>query len=231
VQSAATGNGNSYDVLVVGGEDHKSAQSADGAERHARLEVWTRERFPMIGGIEYRWSGQVMETIDGLAFIGRNPLDDDNVYVATGDSGMGMTHGTIAGILITELIVKRASEWAALYEPSRKTLRATRTFLGENLNVAAQYAEHLTGGDVASTRELAPGEGAVVRRGLQKVAAYRDAAGVLHERSALCPHLGCLVSWNDVEKSWDCPCHGSRFDSLGNVMNGPANADMAPAEG
>jgi glycine/D-amino acid oxidase-like deaminating enzyme/nitrite reductase/ring-hydroxylating ferredoxin subunit len=218
------------DVLIVGGEDHKTGQAEDQAERYARLEAWARERFPMAGPVEFRWSGQVLETIDGLAFIGRNPGDAPNVFVATGDSGMGMTHGTIAGILLTDLILGKENPWAALYDPARKTLRAAAEFARENLNVLRQYGDWLTGGDVASPDEIAPGKGAVIRRGLTKVAVYRDEQGILHERSALCPHLGCVVDWNDAEKTWDCPCHGSRFDRCGRVLNGPANRDLAHAE-
>ena len=105
------------DVLIVGGEDHKTGQADDQPERYGRLEAWARERFPMMQGVEFRWSGQVMETIDGLAFIGRNPLDEPNVFIATGDSGMGMTHGTIAGLLLTDLILGRENPWATLYHP------------------------------------------------------------------------------------------------------------------
>lgn len=212
-----------YDVLIVGGEDHKTGQAEDFDERYNRLEAWTRERFPMVESIEYRWSGQVMEPIDSLAFIGRNPLDSDNVFIATGDSGHGMTHGTIAGMLITDLIMGRENEWETLYNPSRKSLRSAVEFAKENLNVAAQYTDLVTGGEVSNVEEIAAGSGAVLRRGLTKVAVYRDEGGALHERSAVCTHLGCIVDWNAAEKSWDCPCHGSRFDKRdGHVLNGPA---------
>jgi len=169
-----------------------------------------------------------MESHDGLAFIGRNPLDEPNVYIATGDSGMGMTHGTIAGMILTDLILGRESPWSALYEPSRKTLGAAGEFLKENLNVARQYGDWLTGGEVGSAEDVGRDSGAVLRRGLSKVAVYRDGAGVVHECSAVCPHLGCIVNWNDAEKTWDCPCHGSRFDRAGQVLNGPANRNLAP---
>ena len=215
-----------HDLLIVGGEDHKTGQASATEERHARLEGWARERFPTMQQVEFTWAGQVMETIDGLAFIGRNPLDKDNVFIATGDSGMGMTHGTIAGILLTDLILGRENPWATLYDPSRKTLRAAGEFLKEQLNVAAQYADWVTGGDVGSVDEIAKGGGAVLRRGLTKVAVHRDEKGTLHECSAVCPHLGCIVAWNSAEMSWDCPCHGSRFDKLGKVINGPANTDL-----
>jgi glycine/D-amino acid oxidase-like deaminating enzyme/nitrite reductase/ring-hydroxylating ferredoxin subunit len=219
------------DILIVGGEDHKTGQADDTQERHARLETWARERFPMMEQTVFTWAGQVMETIDGLAFIGRNPLDQDNVFIVTGDSGMGMTHGTIAGMLLMDLILGRENPWATLYDPSRKTLRAAGEYAKEALNMAAQYTDWLTPGDVHSMDEVAKESGAVLRRGLTKIAVYRDERGELHERSAVCPHLGCIVGWNSTEKTWDCPCHGSRFDRLGQVINGPANTDLAEVEG
>jgi glycine/D-amino acid oxidase-like deaminating enzyme/nitrite reductase/ring-hydroxylating ferredoxin subunit len=218
------------DVLIVGGEDHKTGQADDMAERYRRLEEWTRERFPMIEAVEFRWSGQVMEPVDGLGFIGRNPSDNENVLIATGDSGNGMTHGTIAGVLLTDLIMNRENPWAEIYDPSRKPFDAPLEYAKENLNVAAQYTDLATPGDVSSTDEIAAGEGAVIRRGLTKVAAYRDDAGALYERSAVCTHLGCVVRWNTGEKTWDCPCHGSRFDPRdGHPVNGPAIKGLADA--
>lgn len=220
-----------HDILILGGEDHKTGQEDDTLERYTRLETWGRERFPFIERVEFTWAGQVMETQDGLAFIGRNPLDKDNVFIVTGDSGMGMTHGTIAGILLTDLILGRENPWEKLYDPSRKTVKAAGTFAKENLNVAAQYTDWLTGSEVDSEKEIANDSGAVRRRGLTKVAVYRDPEGNLHECSAVCPHLGCIVHWSSAEKTWDCPCHGSRFDRFGKVINGPANKDLAPVEG
>jgi Rieske Fe-S protein len=222
--------GTDFELLIVGGEDHKTGQAENGRERYARLQAWAHERFPMLGTVLFTWSGQVMEPVDGLAYIGRNPLDDDNVFIATGDSGMGMTHGTIAGILLTDLILGRENPWAALYDPRRKPLAAVGEYARETLNMAVQYTDLVTGGDVASTDEIDPGSGAVIRRGLTKVAVFRDEKGILHERSAICTHLGCVVHWNPTEKTWDCPCHGSRFDKFGKVSNGPANADLASAE-
>jgi glycine/D-amino acid oxidase-like deaminating enzyme/nitrite reductase/ring-hydroxylating ferredoxin subunit len=215
-----------YDVLIVGGEDHKTGQEDDANKRFGALERWTRHRFPMVEGIEYRWSGEVIEPVDGLAFIGRNPTDKDNVFIATGDSGQGMTHGTIAGILLTDLIMGRKNPWESIYEPSRITLRSLPTFAKENLNVALQYSDLLVAGDVESADEIKPGSGAVISRGLRKVAVYKDALGEVHERSAVCTHMGCIVNWNTFENSWDCPCHGSRFDAMGKVFQGPANRDL-----
>jgi glycine/D-amino acid oxidase-like deaminating enzyme/nitrite reductase/ring-hydroxylating ferredoxin subunit len=225
IQPASSGDV-PHDLLIVGGEDHKTGQADDGAARHRKLEAWARERFPMIEQVEYRWSGQVMEPVDGIAFIGRDPGNADNVYIATGDSGMGMTHGTIAGMLITDLIMGRECSWETLYDPSRKTLRAAGTYVQETLNMASQYADWVTAGEVGSSDEIPRDSGAVIRRGLKKVAVYRDNSGTLHERSAVCTHLDCIVAWNQTEKTWDCPCHGSRFDKMGTVINGPANTDL-----
>jgi nitrite reductase/ring-hydroxylating ferredoxin subunit len=179
--------------------------------------------------VTFRWSGQIMEPIDSLAFIGRNP-GDKNIYVVTGDSGNGMTHGTIAGILLTDLILGRKNEWETLYDPSRISLRAAPEFAKENLNAVAQYGDYATAGDIDQVRELASGTGAVIRHGLKKMAAYRDIDGKLHQCSAVCPHLGGIVHWNSTEKTWHCPCHGSRFDPYGKVLNGPANTGLGPAE-
>jgi glycine/D-amino acid oxidase-like deaminating enzyme/nitrite reductase/ring-hydroxylating ferredoxin subunit len=213
-----------HDLLIIGGEDHKTGQG-DPNVSFAKLEKWARERFVMIREIEFRWSGQVLEPVDCVAFIGRNP-GDDHVYVATGDSGMGMTHGTIAGILLTDLIQGRRNSWAELYDPTRKTVGAVPEFIKENVNVAAQYGDWVKPGNVATSDDIRAGEGALIRSGAKKIAVYRDPERGLHACSAVCTHLGCLVSWNSVEKSWDCPCHGSRFDPLGRVLNGPAVRDL-----
>jgi len=217
------------DILIVGGGDHKTGQADDFEVRFKRLEEWTRARFPKAGEAVFRWSGQVMEPVDGLGFIGRNPADNDNVFVVTGDSGNGMTHGTLAGTIIPELIRRDDHAWAKLYDPSRVRMNAATDFAKENLNVARQFADYFTGSD-AALGQLESGQGATVRRGIHKVAAYRDESGKLHEFSAVCPHLKCIVHWNGTEKTWDCPCHGSRFDALGHVLNGPAVSDLEPAK-
>jgi len=218
------------ELLIVGGEDHKTGQADDADERFRRLEEWTRQRFPMVRNIDFRWSGQIMEPVDYMAFIGKNPGTDQHIFIVTGDSGNGITHGTIAGILLTDLIVGRKNPWSKLYDPSRVTLRATGDFLKENLNVASQYADWATGGDVESYDQIASGTGAVVRRGMSKIAVYRDDQGNIHERSAVCTHLYCIVNWNSGERTWDCPCHGSRFDPYGRVINGPAITPLSAVE-
>lgn len=219
------------DLLVVGGEDHKTGQDDVGADvRYRRLVDWARDRFPMMDEPAHRWSGQVIETMDGLAFIGRMEASR-NVFVATGDCGNGLTHGAIAGMLLTAQLAGRKSPWSGLYDPTRHRLAALGRLVRENLNVAAQLASWVEGGDVSDAEEVRPGAGAVVRQGIHKVAVYRDPDGVLHERSAVCPHLKCIVRWNTAEETWDCPCHGSRFSATGQVLNGPATSDLGPPPG
>ncbi|TPE45987.1 FAD-dependent oxidoreductase [Pontibacter mangrovi] len=219
-----------FDLLIVGGEDHKTGQHEHPILCLQELEKWTRIKFPMAEEVLYRWSGQVYEPVDGLAYIGRNPGDTENVYIATGDSGHGMTHGTIAGILITDLIMDRPNPWAKLYDPGRVNLKSAGEFLKENLNVAAQMKDYLTSGEVDDPQQVMPGTGRIMRKGATKVAVYCDQDGVRHQCSAVCPHMGCVVSWNSVESSWDCPCHGSRFDPFGKVVTGPAHTNLGPAK-
>jgi Rieske Fe-S protein len=219
-----------HDLLIIGGEDHKTGQAYDSPQRYQRLEAWARSRFPRMTDVEFMWGGQVMEPADYLAFIGHNPMDHDNIYVATGDSGMGLTHGTIAGMLLTDLILDRPNPWARLYSPSRVPVMAANEIVREDLNMAAQYADWVTPGDVKSFGDIAADSGAIVRQGLEKIAVYKDERGEVHACSATCPHLGCIVQWNPGEKTWDCPCHGSRFDAYGHVINGPANRDLASVE-
>ena len=217
------------ELLIVGGQDHKSGQADDGERRFAALERWLRQHFPMALELTHRWCGQVMEPNDHLAFIGRDP-GKEHVYIATGDSGMGMTHGTIAGIVITDLIHGSAVPWAKLYDPSRKMLGAAKEYAKENANVAWQYTDWIRSGEVDSAADIPAGQGAVYRRGVHKIAAYRDKDGTLHEMSAACTHLGCPVNWNAADNTWDCKCHGSRFDAFGEVVSGPAIHALRPVE-
>jgi glycine/D-amino acid oxidase-like deaminating enzyme/nitrite reductase/ring-hydroxylating ferredoxin subunit len=221
-----------FDLLLIGGEDHKTGQAYDKEgikeeDRYEALEYWARERFP-IDHIAYRWSGQVVEPVDDLAFIGINPMDSKNHYIITGDSGNGLTHGTLGGILITDLIMGRKNPWEKLYDPSRKNFKTLKDYISENVNVLTFLKDYFSPGDYKNLSELQAGEGAILREGIEKVACYKDDTGNLHAFSAVCPHLKCIVHWNNDEKSFDCPCHGSRFDCDGQVMNGPANENLAP---
>jgi glycine/D-amino acid oxidase-like deaminating enzyme/nitrite reductase/ring-hydroxylating ferredoxin subunit len=214
--------------LIVGGEDHKVGQSEDPEQSYARLESWIARWLPVDGDVVHRWSGQVYEPVDSLGFFGRNPGGSKTTFIATGDSGNGLTHGTLAGITLSQLIRGQPAPYAELYDPARRTLKAGVEYLRENANMAVQYRDRVLPGELADVAELAPGTGAVVRQAGHLVAAFRDEAGALHLHSAICPHLGGVVHFNPAEGSFDCPVHGSRFDAgSGACLNGPAAQDLS----
>lgn len=219
-----------HDLLIIGGEDHKTGQEDHPEKCFNKLEDWARAKFSTIVDLSYRWSGQVMEPVDGIGFLGHNPLDRDNVYVITGDAGNGITHSTIGAIIVTDQIMHRENPWEELYNPSRISLLSTPNYFRENLNVAGQYSKWLSLSPKPDLDDLRLNEGRVFRDGMSMVAVYKNDAGVAHYMSAACPHLGAVVSWNNVEKSWDCPCHGSRFDCHGKVLEGPAVQDLKPLD-
>jgi glycine/D-amino acid oxidase-like deaminating enzyme/nitrite reductase/ring-hydroxylating ferredoxin subunit len=216
------------DWLISGGEDHKTAEAVDMDERFRRLEKWTRTLFPSFVGIEHRWSGQVLEPNDYAAFIGRSPTGE-NIYMATGDSGQGLTNGVAASLIISAMVLGRESPFAAAHDPQRTPVGAVQEFVAENLTPVSNLAEYVAGGDLSSADDLKPGEGAIIRQGLSLVAAYRSEAGGLQLHSAKCTHAGCVVHWNPFEKCWDCPCHGSHFAPDGTAINGPAVEPLAEA--
>ncbi len=213
-----------HDVLIVGGNDHRTGQGEPEAQ-FALLESWTRTWFPMASHIVARWSGQILEPADCLAHIGPNP-SMDHVFVITGDSGNGLTHGTIGGLMIPEMIQGRRPRWAHIYDPGRSHVHAAGKLVKEAARSTLPYLDWMRGGDVDAIEDIPVGEGAVVRRGLHLIAAYRDQHGDCQLRSATCPHLKASVRWNPVEKTWDCPAHGSRFDRYGRCLNGPAPSDL-----
>lgn len=215
------------DVLIVGGQDHKTGQDEVPQHRWNEIEMWVRNRFPEAGEVLYRWSGEVMEPADGIAFLGNNPMDSDNVYVITGDSGNGMTNCTAGAMLVRDKILGRVNPWEEIYSPSRKPIHGMGDLATEQVNVAEQYADWLRGGEVKSPEHIAPGEGALIRRGMTLYAVHRPAEGALQVCSAKCTHLGCAVHWNSAEKTWDCPCHGSRFSTSGEALHGPAVKPLA----
>lgn len=215
------------DLLLVGGEDHATGRESDHVARFARLEQWARTMFPAVGEVAFRWSGQVMEPHDECAFIGRNPGDHGNVFIVTGDSGNGMTHATIAAIVLPDLIEGSEHPWTDLYSPGRLPTGAAGTALTETAHMIAEYRDWVTPHVKPGADGPALGEGVVVRIGGKLRALYRGLDGRLVERSAVCPHLFGVVRWNACEKSWDCPCHGSRFDCEGRAISGPANSDLA----
>lgn len=221
------------DLLISGGEDHKTGQADEEnlpeEHRYASLLSWTKKHFPYFTEIVYKWSGQVMEPIDCLAFLGKNP-GDDNIYIITGDSGNGMTHCTIGGNLISDLINGKENLYEEIYNPSRMTFKAGVDFISEVGSMAYKMAKDWVNADINTPSELKAGEGAIMSKGLRKLAVYRDEAGKLHSCSAVCPHLGGVLQWNNDEKSFDCPLHGSRFTTDGTVINGPAISDLTKVD-
>jgi glycine/D-amino acid oxidase-like deaminating enzyme/nitrite reductase/ring-hydroxylating ferredoxin subunit len=217
-----------YDLLISGGEDHRTGQAdkeeIPEEERYEKLSDWTKKRFPQIEEIVYQWSGQVMEPLDYMGFIGKNP-GNDNVYIITGDSGNGMTHTTLGGIIIRDLITGKPNSWAELYSPARLPIKETGTFFKEAVDFIRQYADFITAADIKQINELAAEQGAILGRGVKRYAVFRGENGI-QAYTAICPHMGCVVQWNNEEKTFDCPCHGSRFTKEGVVINGPSTANL-----
>jgi glycine/D-amino acid oxidase-like deaminating enzyme/nitrite reductase/ring-hydroxylating ferredoxin subunit len=217
-----------HDWLIVGGEDHKTGQADDAERRLARLEAWTRSLVPALRGIDYRWSGQVLEPVDHAPYSGRNP-GNERVFVHTGDSGEGMTNGVLGSLIIRDLIEGVENPLAEAFDPSRAAEKSLGEYVAENLTMPANVAEYLAPADLASTDELKPGQGGLISDGVRKIAAYRDRSGALHLRSAACTHAGCLLHWNAFETCWDCTCHGSHFSVGGEPLNAPAFTPLGPA--
>lgn len=218
-----------YNILIAGGEDHRTGQAdneqLDEADRYIRLEEWTRKHFPAIEAIEFKWSGQVIEPLDSLAYLGRNP-GNENIYIITGDSGNGITHGTLGGMIIKDIILGRKNPWIELYDPSRISLKVTGDYFHEVGNMVAQFGDWFTKEEIKEADSVKIGEGAIISTGIKKIAVYRDEENKLHACTAICPHLGGIVQWNADEKTFDCPLHGSRFTIDGKLINGPSSSDL-----
>ncbi|KAF2243990.1 FAD dependent oxidoreductase [Trematosphaeria pertusa] len=218
------------DYLVVGGGDHKVGQG-DTSAPLAELESWTRVRFPQAGSVDYKWSGQVFEPVDYMAFIGKNQ-GQKHTYIVTGDSGNGLTHGVLAGKLIADEITGNSNPWAKLYDPSRllSIAKSAGSMITHDVQINTQY-KRFTQSDIKDIEDLVPGEGGVLNPTASKpMAVYKDDGGQVHKFSALCPHMKGVVCWNNTEKSWDCPVHGSRFSKEGVQLCGPAKAGLSPAD-
>jgi nitrite reductase/ring-hydroxylating ferredoxin subunit len=219
-----------HDLLISGGEDHATgladADVIPEENRYAMIEEWTRRHFP-IEDVIYHWSGQVMEPMDSLGYIGRNPWDKKNIYIVTGDSGNGITHGTIAGLLIPDLIMGKENPWEKVYKPSRLHIFTSGdVWFKEFVGGFSAYLKTAEDGKDVKLSDIKTGEGQIIEINKEKYGAYCDDNSELHLVSAKCTHLGCTVKWNNDEKSWDCPCHGSRFTYEGKVLNGPANVNL-----
>jgi glycine/D-amino acid oxidase-like deaminating enzyme/nitrite reductase/ring-hydroxylating ferredoxin subunit len=213
-----------HDYLIIGGEDRKVGEIADTTQPFEQLEAYVKEKFGhRVAPTDYRWAGQIIESADGLPYVGLNS-GSHHVYVATGYSGNGITGGTWAALVLSEQIQGRESRWDRLLDATRfKPLASAKAFVSENLD----FPKHLLGDRLPlpgrdGLEKIAAGEGNVLSLGGRRLAVYRNNNGRLSALSPVCTHLGCLVRWNNAEKSWDCPCHGSRFDPTGRVLNGPA---------
>ncbi|HEX8138936.1 MAG TPA: FAD-dependent oxidoreductase [Pyrinomonadaceae bacterium] len=215
------------EMLMIGGENHKTGQGGDTSERYRRLEEWARANFD-IRSIEFRWSTQDFNTVDKVPYIGKLSTGSDHLYVATGFGGWGMTNSHVAAMLITDMIGGRQNPWAKLFDPSRfKPVTAAKDFVAENLNVAKEFmADRISTPELDDLNKLAEGSGEVVKWKGERVALYKDEGGAVYACSPVCTHMGCIVHWNSAERSWDCPCHGSRFNYDGQVVQGPANKDL-----
>lgn len=215
-----------HDLVVFGGEDHKTGQETDADMRFERLES---QLASMVSGVEitHRWSGQVIETPDGLPYIG---MSADHQYTATGFAGNGLTFGTLGGMMMADAILGRVNPWTDLFSPGRKALgRGLWEYIKENADYPYyMIRDRFAGTESHSLRAVPRGEGQIIERNGEKVAAYRDASGAVTMSSAVCTHMGCLVAWNDAERTWDCPCHGSRFKTTGEVIAGPAGSPLPP---
>jgi glycine/D-amino acid oxidase-like deaminating enzyme/nitrite reductase/ring-hydroxylating ferredoxin subunit len=211
------------ELLLVGGEGHKPGTGGDTRVRYRRLEAFAREHWD-VRSVDYRWSAQDNTTLDGVPYVGQLTPWDGRVLMATGFAKWGMTGGTAAAIILADRVQDKENAWAGLFDPSRLTLRASaRRFLTENAEVGLRFVgDRLTKPGLRSLEELRPGEGDIVRHDGEKVAAFRDDDGTVTAVAPVCTHLGCQVNFNAAERSWDCPCHGSRFAVDGSVLHGPA---------
>ena len=214
-----------HDLVIFGGEDHKTGQAPDTNGCFDRLE---RTLVSVVGDVDvtHRWSGQVIETPDGLPYIGETAAHQ---FAGTGYSGNGLTFGTLTAMMAADRIAGRTNPWTDLFDPSRKKIRGGAwDYVRENKDYPYYLIrDRVAGAEGKTTRAVPRRAGKVIDLDGQKVAAYRDARGNLTKRSAVCTHMGCLVDWNEAERTWDCPCHGSRFKPDGSVISGPAEAPLA----
>ena len=218
------------EYLVVVGGSHKTGQQEDTDACHAELAHYARTKFGLTV-IDHRWSAQNYKASDGLPYIGRSGVGE-NVLIATGFAADGLTYGALSASILTDLILGHDNAHAATFAADRhRPLAAAKDYVAENLNVMAQYLRDWPGSSEArSLAEVRTGEARIVEVEREKVAAFRDEAGHLHAVSAVCTHEGCLVRWNRAQTSWDCPCHGSRFSVDGEVLVGPAVANLPPMD-
>jgi Rieske Fe-S protein len=212
------------DFAIFGGEDQKTGQEDDADSVYRRLEQTLMKTIPEATPVQ-RWSGQVIETNDGLPFIGETA---NKQFAATGFSGNGMTFGTLGAIMAVDAYLQRKNPWTRLFDVNRKKLLGgTWNYLRENKDYPYYLLrDWLAGTEENSLDEVKRDEGMIINLDGKKVAAYRDGRGKISLCSPVCTHLKCIVAWNNAEKTWDCPCHGSRFEPTGEVLSGPAEKDL-----
>lgn len=218
------------ELLIVVGEGHKTGQGGDTLARYQRLEKFTEAHF-RVRSVDYRWSTQDNMPHDGVPFIGKFKSSSKHIYVATGFQAWGMSNGVAAAIILSDMILGKKNPWAWLFNPTRVKPFLTKKMVTENLNSAGYLVgDRLNLGESTSPDQLGKREGKILRYQGKKVAAYRDGEGTLHTLSPICPHMKCTVHWNDAEKTWDCPCHGSRFDGKGRMFHGPSVPNLKKME-
>jgi len=214
------------EIWMVGGENYKTGQGGDTAERYLNLERYARERFP-VESIEYRWATQDNVTADRVPYIGKASPGSDRLYIATGFGGWGMTNSMVSAMILSDLVMGRENDWSKLYDPNRfKPLTSAKDLVTQNIDVAKHFVgDRISVPKEESADDITEGEGRVLEIDGEKTAICK-LDGAVHSVSATCTHMGCIVAWNNAERSWDCPCHGSRFNYDGTVIQGPANEDL-----
>lgn len=213
-------------LLLVGGENHETGHDSNTIERYQKAEAFARKHFN-IQEIVYRWSTQDNRPVDRIPFVGRHSQLSHRVYLATGMQGWGMTNGTAAGMILSDQIAGRPNPWSSVYDPLRFTPFLSKKFISQNIHIAKMFiVDHLPRGGKKSLSDLNPGEADVVEQDNESIAAFKDEQGQVHMVSPFCAHMGCKVSWNNAEESWDCPCHGSRYTHDGIVVHAPASGDL-----
>jgi nitrite reductase/ring-hydroxylating ferredoxin subunit len=220
IRKHQTDTGENY--LLLGGEDHEVGHEGNTAERYRRIETFARNHFQVQETL-YRWSTQDNNPVDQVPYIGRHSLLSRRVYVATGFQGWGMTNGTVAGVLLSDRIAGRKNPWSPVFETNRFTPFISKKFFFQNIHIAEMFVtDRVTGRAEKTLSDLLPGEGGIVEENGKEFAASRDEDGRMRVLSPSCTHMGCKVTWNNAEESWDCPCHGSRFKRDGTVIHAPA---------